>query len=66
MQGIRFESELVVEITGKLRIPDSPGRKPAVLVVSDRTQSPWIPSTTYIADRMAKAGRVVLTLEPRQ
>ena len=65
MQSIRFESEPGVEITGKLRIPDSPGRKPAVLVVSDRTQSPWIPSTNFLADRMAKAGRVVLTLEPR-
>ena len=62
---IKFESEPGVEIEGKLYIPDSAGRKPAVLLVADRTSNPWIPSTGSIAERMAKAGRVVLELEPR-
>lgn len=65
VQSIRFESEPGVEITGKLRLPDSPGRKPAVLVVTDKRHSPWIPSTEALAERVAKSGRVVLTLEPR-
>jgi len=62
---IKFETEPGVEIEGKLYIPDSAGRKPAVLLVADRTSNPWIPSTGSIAERMAKAGRVVLELEPR-
>jgi len=56
--NIRFESEPGVEIEGKLYIPASPGRKPAVLLVADRT-------TTSFGERMAKSGRVVLELEPR-
>jgi len=63
---IKFESEPGVEIEGKLYVPASPaGRKPAVLMVADKTSNPWIPSTGSIAERMAKAGRVVLELEPR-
>jgi cephalosporin-C deacetylase-like acetyl esterase len=56
--NIRFESEPGVEIEGKLYIPASSGRKPAVLLVADRTMPPF-------AERMAKSGRVVLELEPR-
>ncbi len=63
---IKFESEPGVEIEGKLYIPSSPtGRKPAVLLVADKTSSYWIRSTGWIAERIAAAGRVVLELEPR-
>ena len=63
---IKFESEPGVEIHGKLYIPASPaGRKPAVLLVADKTSTPWIKSTGWIAERLAGAGRVVLELEPR-
>ncbi len=63
---IKFESEPGVEIEGRLYIPSSPsGRKPAVLLVADKTSSYWIKSTGWIAERMAGAGCVVLELEPR-
>src|SRR5438034_6176283 len=62
---IEFESEPGIEVEGKLYLPASVGRKPAVLVVADKTSTPWIPSTGSLAERMAKAGRVVLELEPR-
>ena len=62
---IKFESEPGIEVEGKLYLPASVGRKPAVLVVADKTSTPWIPSTGSLAERMAKAGRVVLELEPR-
>ena len=64
-QSVEFESEPGVEIGGKLYIPNSGARKPAVLLVADRITSYWIPSTTSIAERIAKVGRVVLELEPR-
>ena len=57
-QRISFESEPGVQIEGRLLIPPSPGRKAAVLLVADDTS----PS---LADRIAKAGRVVLELQPR-
>jgi|SRR5579871_3934026 len=62
---VTFESERGVEIGGNLYLPDASGRKPAVLLVADKTSSYWIPSTAALAERMAKAGRVVLELEPR-
>jgi cephalosporin-C deacetylase-like acetyl esterase len=63
---IRFESEPGVEIEAKVYVPSSPtGRKPAVLLVADKSSSYWIKSTAWIAERMAAAGRVVLELEPR-
>ncbi len=65
MQHIQFESEPGVEVTGKLYMPQSSGRKPAVLLIADKTSSYWIPSTDSLAERMAQAGRVVLELEPR-
>jgi cephalosporin-C deacetylase-like acetyl esterase len=64
-EHIRFESEPGVEIGGKLYIPRSEGRKPAVLVVADKTSSYWIPSTESLAVRIARTGRVVLELEVR-
>jgi len=36
-----------------------------VLLVADKMSSYWIPSTDALAEKMAKAGRVVLELEPR-
>jgi len=57
-QQIGFESEPGVELKGKLHIPSSPGRKPAVLLVADE-------STSVLSETIAKGGRVVLELEPR-
>jgi hypothetical protein len=62
---VKFESEPGVEIGGKLYIPHSGARKAAVLLVADRMSSYWIPSTPALAERIAKTGRVVLELEPR-
>ncbi len=64
-QHVKFESEPGVEIGGKLYIPHASGRKPAVLLVADKMSSYWIPSTAAVAERIAKTGRVVLELEPR-
>jgi cephalosporin-C deacetylase-like acetyl esterase len=64
-QSIQFESEPGIEIEGRLYIPPSPGQKPAVLLVADRVSNYWIPSTSALAERIAKAGRIVLELEPR-
>ena len=64
-QHVKFESEPGVEIGGKLYIPHAGGRKPAVLLVADKMSSYWIPSTAAVAERIAKTGRVVLELEPR-
>src|SRR5712692_7553581 len=64
-ERVTFESEPGVEISGTLYIPPSGGRKPAVLLLADNTSSYWILSTTSLAERMRKAGRVVLVLEVR-
>jgi cephalosporin-C deacetylase-like acetyl esterase len=64
-EHVSFESEPGVEIGGKLYIPPSSGRKPAVLLVADKMSSYWILSTASLAERIAKTGRVVLELEPR-
>jgi cephalosporin-C deacetylase-like acetyl esterase len=64
-ERISFESEPGVEISGRLHIPPSSGRKPAVLLVADKMSSYWVLSTDSLADRIAKTGRVVLELEPR-
>ncbi len=64
-EHITFESEPGVEIGGKLYIPQSSGQKPAVLLVADKMSSYWIVSTTSLAERITKTGRVVLELEPR-
>lgn len=63
---IRFASEPGVEIEGSLYVPASPGRKPAVLMVEDSGRPYFEAATTEsLASRMAKKGRVVLTLAPR-
>jgi dienelactone hydrolase len=64
-QRIKFESEPGVEIKATLYLPRSEGRKPAVLAVAD--DSPYFQALSIdaLAERMAKAGRVVLALEPR-
>jgi cephalosporin-C deacetylase-like acetyl esterase len=64
-QHVKFDSEPGVEIGGKLYISNSSGRKPAVLLVADKTSNYWIPSTDSLAENIAKTGRVVLELEPR-
>jgi len=64
-EHVNFESEPGVEISGKLYIPRSSGRKPAVLLVADKTSNYWIPSTASLAETISKTGRVVLELEPR-
>src|SRR5439155_2927355 len=65
-QHVKFESEPGVEIEGELYIPPSPsGRKPAVLLVTDERPYFQAASTDSLAKRIAKKGRVVLTLEPR-
>lgn len=62
---IRFESEPGIEITGKVFIPQLPGRKPAVLLVADTSTKNGIPSTDSLAKRIAKTGSVVLELQTR-
>ena len=64
-ERVTFASEPGVQISGTLYLPRARGRKPAVLLVADKTSSYWIPSTDSLAERMVKAGRVVLELEPR-
>jgi cephalosporin-C deacetylase-like acetyl esterase len=64
-QRVRFESEPGVEINGKLYIPHSGERRPAVLLVADKMSNSAIPSTAALAERIARTGRVVLELEPR-
>lgn len=64
-QQITFESEPGVEIDGTLYIPHGSGRKHAVLLVSDHTSSYWIPATTTLAEKIARAGQIVLAIEPR-
>lgn len=64
-QHIKFESEPGVEIEGTLYLPNSPGRKPAVLAVQDQPPYFMAPTIDSLAERMLKAGRVVLALAPR-
>ena len=64
-QHIRYESEPGIDIDADLYTPTAPGRKSAVLLVRDRSSNPWTMSTEDLAEKMAKAGRVVLEMEPR-
>ena len=64
-QDVQFESEPGIEIRGKLYVPNSAGTKRAVLLVADKMSSYWIPSTAALAERIARAGHVVLELETR-
>jgi hypothetical protein len=57
-QQIQFESEPGIVIDGTMYMPASPGKKPAVLLVAGKL-SDWL------AERVAKSGRVVLKVEPR-
>jgi dienelactone hydrolase len=65
LQHIELESEPGITLKGKLYLPDSPGRKPAVLLVADDMSAKRVQTTGWLAERMAKSGRVVLELEPR-
>lgn len=56
--SISLESEPGVTIGGRLYLPGSSGRKPALLLVKDRTSTP-------LAEAAAAKGNVVLELEPR-
>ncbi len=67
---IQFESEPGVTISGKLYLPKGSGRKPAVVMLEEkRLPIPlWVSRTiptTALAESMAKAGQVVLELDPR-
>jgi cephalosporin-C deacetylase-like acetyl esterase len=64
-QRVEFETETGLEIGGTLYNPPAEGRHPAVLLVADKTNTHSIPSTHSLAARIAKTGRVVLELEPR-
>ncbi|MEO8657999.1 MAG: acetylxylan esterase [Bryobacteraceae bacterium] len=64
-QHVQFESEPGLEISGDFYLPRGDGRHPAVLLVADKMTNSAIPSTAVLAQRMAKAGQVVLLLEPR-
>ena len=57
-ERVRFESEPGVEVEGNLYVPESAGRKPAVLIVADDSTAPF-------AERILGAGRVVLELSVR-
>jgi hypothetical protein len=58
-QKIRFTSEPGIAIEGSLLIPHGVGRKPAVLLLGGRVSD-------LVAESMAKAGRVVLKMDPRR
>lgn len=64
-QHIMFTSEPGVDVEGTLYLPDSAGRKPAVLLVADKPPYFLAPTMDSIAERMFKAGRVVLEMEAR-
>jgi hypothetical protein len=70
LDQVRFEGEPGVEIAGKLYIPKSAGRKPAVLLLEDKPLPVPLhvsksPPTAPLAQAIARSGRVVLELEPR-
>ncbi|MFN7924961.1 MAG: acetylxylan esterase [Bryobacteraceae bacterium] len=58
-QQIRFESEPGIELAGSLLIPMSSGKKLAVLLLGGRLSD-------TIAERIAKAGNMVLKMDPRR
>jgi dienelactone hydrolase len=70
VQEIRFESEPGIELAAKLYLPEGAGRRPGVVVVEEkRLRVPLYvqpsQSTAAVAEGLAKAGAVVLELEPR-
>jgi hypothetical protein len=70
LEQIRFESEPGVNITAKLYIPNAAGRKSAVMMVEEkRLPVPLFvqrsQSTAALAENLARSGRIVLELDPR-
>jgi len=64
-QHIMFTSEPGIDIEATLYFPDSAGRKSAVLLVADKPPYFQAPTMDWFAERMFKAGRVVLEMETR-
>jgi dienelactone hydrolase len=62
-EHLQFESEPGIQIDATLYVPSSTGREPAVLLVRDNTR--LATSTAVLAAWMARQGRVVLEVEPR-
>jgi dienelactone hydrolase len=63
-ERIKYESEPGIWLEATLYVPPSPGRKPAVLVVKSGNAGNRRPAVTR-AEQIAKAGQVVLEMEPR-
>jgi cephalosporin-C deacetylase-like acetyl esterase len=64
-ERIKFESSPGIWLHATLHIPSSPGKKPAVLVLEGGSMF-GLMSTADIAKHLAKAGRVVLEMQPRR
>ena len=64
-QQIMFASEPGVDVEATLYLPDSVGRKAAVLLLADKPPYFQAHTMDWIAERMVKAGRVVLEMETR-
>jgi dienelactone hydrolase len=64
-QRILFTSEPGVDIEATLYLPEAAGRKPAVLLLADKPPYFQAPTMDWIAERIVKAGRVVLEMETR-
>jgi hypothetical protein len=64
-QRIMFTSEPGVDVEATLYLPDSTGRKPAVLLLADQPPYFLSPAMDWLAERMFKGGRVVLEMETR-
>jgi hypothetical protein len=58
IQHIRFESEPGIDIDAQLYVPSAPGAKPAALLVTGQLSD-------FLKERIAKAGSVVLSMDPR-
>lgn len=65
LQRLKFESTPGIWLKATLHLPASPGKKSAVLVLSGGNMFGLMPTAT-MAEHMAKAGRVVLEMEPRR
>ena len=65
VQHIKFESTQGIWLNATLHIPPSSGKKSAVLVLNGDKMFGLMPTAT-IAEHMAKAGRVVLEMDPRR
>ncbi len=63
-QHLEIQSEPGIWLDATLYLPNTAGRKPAVLIVRDRENLEGI-STKQLAEKMAASGQVVLELEPR-